>query len=187
MIGAALHALNREAVQDFLQKRLQDLYVAQSLAVEAYDRRSMPALDALPRDVVLTVVGTWVLAYLLVVVIFSGKVRKFIFDVVETVVASALILLLIGIILGLPIGEQRCAFSWPSVREAQGLHCDCCLIPVSVSSQQLPPPPQTTVCHRHRLPLLEGGTVHCEEHPRSPCHCRPSKGCSWQAIIHYSE
>lgn len=60
----------------------------------------------LTNNIMLTSLGALLLPNLLVV-LASRKGRKLIFDTVETILAIILVILLLSIVLGLPVGESH--------------------------------------------------------------------------------
>ncbi len=79
----------------------------------SYDDRRLPSSADLTLSSVLTSIGAVVLANLLVI-LASRKGRKLVFDTVETILAIVLVILLLSIVLGLPVGafslSEKCLF-----------------------------------------------------------------------------
>ncbi|CAL8470854.1 g10396 [Coccomyxa elongata] len=69
----------------------------------SYDDRRLPSSANLTLSTVLTSIGAVLLANLLVI-LASRKGRKLVFDTVETILAIVLVILLLSIVLGLPVG-----------------------------------------------------------------------------------
>lgn len=80
----------------------------------SYDERRLPTSADLTLGTVSTSLGAVLLANLLVI-LASRKGRKLAFDTVETILAIVLVILLLSIVLGLPVGtsshSEKC-LSW---------------------------------------------------------------------------
>lgn len=79
----------------------------------SYDDGRLPSKADLTLSTVLTSIGAVLLANLLVI-LANRKGRKLVFDTIETILAIVLVILLLSIVLGLPIGasslSQQCLF-----------------------------------------------------------------------------
>lgn len=82
-----------------------DLELVRAALVQTYRDRSVAALASLPSHALYTAVGTLLLVNVLVACC-SRHGRKMLVDIVDTTVAIFLILFLLAIVLGLPIGEM---------------------------------------------------------------------------------
>jgi hypothetical protein len=89
----------------FQQQRVDDLQLAYKLAADAYATRTLPAFDEIPSHVLLTVAATLMLAQLLLLMLTRSG-RKLVIETLDTMAATVLIILLVGIVLGLPVGEH---------------------------------------------------------------------------------
>lgn len=98
----------QEALQQFYAARLAEAQVAAAYAQGLWQAGTLAPPDdaqmaALVSSALLALVVNVALALLL------PKGRKLVFDTVETVLAIALIIVLVGVVLGLPLGERsRC-------------------------------------------------------------------------------
>ncbi len=106
--------------QHFIDARLADLTVAQSLFTKALQESTVPAWEDVPLNALYTTLAAAVVVQLLLAML-SRRGRRIIFDTVETVLAVILIVVLLAVVIGLPIGEEagRCSAgmtvheSWP--------------------------------------------------------------------------
>lgn len=87
----------------FLAARLADLHSATSYARRIYQDRALPDSEDLSQGAILTSIGA-ILLFNVVLALLSARVRKAVLDTLETIVACILIVVLLGIVLGLPVG-----------------------------------------------------------------------------------
>ena len=92
----------------FLAARQQDLQAAWGMLALALRRGSLPASSEMSRSVVWTTLAAVVAPYF-VLVLATAKRRKLLFDSVESILAVALVLILLAMVLGLPIGASHVA------------------------------------------------------------------------------
>ncbi|BDA45550.1 hypothetical protein COCOBI_07-3370 [Coccomyxa sp. Obi] len=91
------------STQQWADERRNDLMDAWQVLQTSYDERRLPSSADLTFSTVLTSIGAVLLANLLVI-LASRKGRKLVFDTVETILAIVLVILLLSIVLGLPVG-----------------------------------------------------------------------------------
>ena len=94
-----------DPLQRWLLLRLKDLTQAYDFVVEAAETRTIPTGRPLSRSAIWTALASLVLTPTLVV-LTTGIGRKRFLQTAETILASILLVALIGIILGLPLGER---------------------------------------------------------------------------------
>ncbi len=96
----------QQALQAFVEARAADLaatqaYVGQLVAARGWTAPDDAQLAALASTALLAV------AINVLLMLLVPKGRKLVFDTVETVLAIALIVVLLAVVLGLPLGERR--------------------------------------------------------------------------------
>lgn len=91
------------STQQWADERRNDLIDAWQVLQTSYDERRFPTRAEFSLSTVLTSFGAILLANLLVI-LASRKGRKLVFDTVETILAIVLVILLLSIVLGLPVG-----------------------------------------------------------------------------------
>ena len=94
-----------------VSKVSQSLQTGYGILVDAFSSRQVPKLDAVPEDVLQTCTVTCLLGLLVLLCLVPG-IRRFIFQSVESVLAILLLLALILIVLGMPVGELIHALLW---------------------------------------------------------------------------
>jgi len=98
------HLLSIEGAQAFMSQRLAMLQTAQVAVVKGIKSGNLQGAYDLPDDVIATVVGTAVLAQLLLILATRGG-RSFIFKTVDTILALIFLAVIIVVVLGLPTGK----------------------------------------------------------------------------------
>ena len=97
----------------FFNLDLISKFLALQILQTSHEQRRLPSRTDFNNNVMLTSLGALLLPNLLVI-LASRKGRKLIFDTVETILAIILIILLLSIVLGLPIGESCKPAAWLS-------------------------------------------------------------------------
>ena len=92
------------SLQQFFSSRVEELALAQQLVLQAARDKTVPSLDSVAPEVVRTAAATLVLATFVVFILISSRWRRLLLDTVETIIASILLLLLVGIVVTLPFG-----------------------------------------------------------------------------------
>lgn len=92
------------SLQQFFSSRVEELVLAQQLVLQAVRDKTVPSLDSVAPEVVRTAAATLVLATFVVFILISSRWRRLLLDTVETIIASILLLLLVGIVVTLPFG-----------------------------------------------------------------------------------
>lgn len=110
------------AFRPWLSERQGDLRQAQAFLASGWASRSFPNFGSVPSSVLWTSAGTILLGQLCFILV-SGVGRKPLLQSVEAVLASALLLLLLGLVFSLPLGKQLSAgYDAPyCIRQA----CEC--------------------------------------------------------------
>lgn len=85
-------------------KFVEDLSTGYGLLAQAFRNKQYPNLAALPSDVVQSCMYTGLLGLVLIVGLVP-RIRKLTLQTVESILAIACLILLIGIVLGMPFGE----------------------------------------------------------------------------------
>lgn len=98
-----------EAFLEFQQARVQDLTVAWSLLQTAVETRQLPTAEQLPTSVLATSLS----ALLLLNILLFSRIRFVVFETLNTIIATALLLLLIVLLLGFPIGASSLLLRLP--------------------------------------------------------------------------
>jgi len=93
--------LSMEIVLKFLHDRIVELDAGKNLLITSAQTGTLPVLSNIPQNVFITSVA----AFMLTAAMLAPKPRKLVFDVVETIIATALLLLLVALLLGLPLGQ----------------------------------------------------------------------------------
>jgi hypothetical protein len=87
---------------------IENLGKLQTIAQAAFERRELPDFNAIPPDVWQTAMLTMAVANLVLVMLIA-PLRRWTLQTLESIVTVLLLLLLIGVVLGTPIGKQ-CTF-----------------------------------------------------------------------------
>lgn len=90
-------------LQEFFDARVADLTVAQGLLSKAIQNKAVPSLNDVPSSAIYTSLAAIVGVQILVMMLTS-KGRRVVLDTVETILAVALILVLLAVVIGCPIG-----------------------------------------------------------------------------------
>lgn len=91
-------------IKEYLAVKVAELRQAQDIVVRASQAGTFPDLKQVPESVLQTIQGTLLLLGLSLVLLLSRRSRKLALDTAETLVATSLLILIIAIILGLPVG-----------------------------------------------------------------------------------
>lgn len=97
-----------DTLLDFMLARALEFQLVYSRALESISNHSLRPLQNVPLQSILAFVGTCLLVPSLT--LCSGRSRRVIFQTLDTAVAIVLIVLLLAMILGLPIGKKRAWF-----------------------------------------------------------------------------
>lgn len=97
-----------EALKEFQLQRMQDLTQLSTTALSALKTRKLSELGSLPASAFYTAAGTLVISQFLLLVFIRRNSRRLVIDTLDTLLATALLLVLLGIILGLPIRKMIC-------------------------------------------------------------------------------
>lgn len=90
--------------QQFAEARLRDFLLVKQYASQLVQKGTLTAPNTTQLDALVSVACT-LAALNLVLILLAPRGRKFIFDAVETVLAIALVAVLLAVVLGLPLGE----------------------------------------------------------------------------------
>ena len=97
-------SLSLESAQAFMSERMAMLQTAQVAVVKGIRTGNMQVAYNLPEDVIATVIGTVILAQL-VLMLATRSGRSFIFKTVDTILALLFLGVIIAVVVGLPTGK----------------------------------------------------------------------------------
>jgi hypothetical protein len=90
--------------QQFAEARLHDFLLVKQYAVDLLHQRALTAPNGAQLDALVSAFLS-LAALNVVLILLTPRGRKFVFDAVETVLAIALVAVLLAVVLCLPIGE----------------------------------------------------------------------------------
>lgn len=93
-----------ESLHKFFEQRQADILVAGSILEKSYRDKSLSAWKEIPESALYTTLAAIVLVQLLVTST-TKRGRRVLYDTVETIIAIILIIFLLAIVFGLPLGE----------------------------------------------------------------------------------
>jgi hypothetical protein len=99
-------------VHAWLTARGADLTVARRLAEDAIASGRLPAAASVPASAAATAGAVLAAGPLAAAAVASPAVRRFIYEAADTIIACILLVCLLAIVLGLPIGEGGKLWGW---------------------------------------------------------------------------
>lgn len=114
-------------LKSFYHARLHDLGTAWSLMQGALETKQLPP----PKEVPSSVIATLISFLLMINILLSPRGRKIVVETLDTVVATILIVLIVCIVLGFPVGKVP-----PNNRRLHIQLCCCSFIPAVFMSSQ---------------------------------------------------